>query len=87
MDLDKFPCKQGAPTGQEDGKLKGHSQKYKASGRRPPGSQINLKHQQHTELPNGKYKMKKTQAKQKQGYQKNGEQGHQTNTRRAFIPD
>ena len=49
-------------------------------------AQINLMHHQCTELPNGKYKKRKPQAKQKQAHQKNREQRPPNQYKKSFDP-
>ena len=52
----------------------------------PQVAQINLMQHQCTELPNGKYKRKNPQAKQKQAHQKNGEQRPPIQYKKSFDP-
>ena len=52
----------------------------------PQVAKFNLMCHQCTELSNGKYKMKKLQAKQKQAHQKNGEQRPSQQYKKSFDP-
>ena len=49
-------------------------------------AQLNLMCHQHTELPNGKYKKKNPQTKQKQAHHKTGEQRPPNQYKKSFDP-
>ena len=74
------------PACQEDGKLNGTARHIKHVAGDPHAAQINFMCHQHTELSNGKYKKKKTPAKQKQVQHKNVEQRPPNQYKKSFDP-
>ena len=74
------------PSCQEDGKLPDHNKTHKQVAGDPQMAQIDLMCHQHTKLSNGKYKKKKSSAKQKQIHHKNVEQKPPNQYKKSFDP-
>ena len=86
VDLDKFPASRVHQLAKKMEIFKATSRHIKQVAGDLQVAQINLMHHQHTELPNGRYKKKKPQAKQKQAHQKNGEQRPPNQYKKSFDP-
>ena len=86
VDLDKFPASRVHQLAMKMESSKATARHIKQVAGDPQTAQINLMHHQHTELPNGKYKKRKPQAKQKYSHQKNGEQRPPNQYKKSFDP-
>ena len=86
MDLDKFPTSRVCQLAKKMESSKVTARHITQVAGDPQMAQINLMYHQHTELPNGKYKKKKPQVKQKQAHQKNGEQRPPNQYKKSFDP-
>ena len=84
VDLDKFPASRVHQLAKKMESSKATARHIKQVAGDPQAAQINLMHHQCTELPNGKYKKRKPQAKQKQAHQKNGEQRPPSQYKKSF---
>ena len=86
VDLDKFPRSKVHQLAKKMETSKATARHIKQVAGDSHLAQINLMHHQHTELSNGKYKKKKSSAKQKQVYHKNVEQTSSNQYKRSFDP-
>ena len=86
MDLDKFPASRVHQPAKKMESSKARARHIKQVAGDPQATQINPMHHQHTELANGKYKKKKSSAKQKQVQHKNVEQRPPNQYKKSFDP-
>ena len=86
MHLDKFPASRVCQLAKKMESSKATARQIKQVASDPQVAQINLMCHQHTELSNGKYKKKKSSAKQKQGQHKNVEQTPPSQYKKSFDP-
>ena len=86
VDLDRFPASKLCQLAKKMESCKTRTRHTKQVAGDPQVAQINLIRYQHTELSNGKYKKKKSSAKQKQGQHKNIEQRPPSQYRKGFDP-
>ena len=86
VDLDKFPASKVCQLAKKLESSKATARHIKQVAGHSKVAQINLMHHQHTELSNGKYKKKKSSAKQKQVQHKNVEQRPPNQYKKSFDP-
>ena len=86
LDLTKFPTSRVCQLAKKMESSKATARHIKQVVGDPQAAQINLVHHQHTELPKGKYKKRKPQAKQKQAHQKNRDQRPPSQYKKSFDP-
>ena len=86
VDLDNFPASKVHQLAKKMESSKTTARHIKQVAGDPQVAQINLMHHQHTELSNGKYKKKKSSAKQKQVQNKNVKQKPPNQYKKSFDP-
>ena len=86
VDLEKFPTSRVWQLAKKMDSSKATARHIKQVAGDPQVAQINLMHHQHTELPNGKDRKRRPQAKQKKAHQKNGKQRPPSQYKKSFDP-